>query len=125
MLTAIWEIFLQVAAEILIELGFGSVRELLRQRTRAHPAVAGIGVALLGGLAGVLTSVIWPTRILRPAAFPGTSLLVSPLVTGLVMDRYGQWRERGGVERSTLATFWGGALFAFSMALVRFVWVGA
>jgi hypothetical protein len=124
-LTALWEIFLQIVAEVLIEFGLGSIGESLRQRSRAHPAVAGMGAALLGGLAGVLTSLIWPTRILRPGPLPGMSLLVSPLITGLVMDRYGQWREGKGVGRSYVATFWGGVLFAFSMALVRLVWVGA
>jgi len=39
------------------------------------------------------------------------------------MEQYGQWREENGGERSFIATFWGGALFAFSMALVRFLWV--
>ena len=124
-LTAIWEVFLQIVAEMLIEFGLGSIDESLRQRRRAHPVVAGVGVALFGGLAGVLTSLVWPTRVFRPGPLPGTSLLVSPLITGLLMDRYGQWREGKGVGRSYVATFWGGALFAFSMALVRFVWVGA
>jgi len=40
------------------------------------------------------------------------------------MDRYGQWREDRGQSRSYIDTFWGGALFAFTMALVRFVWAG-
>src|SRR2546425_679999 len=93
--------------------------------TRGRPIVAGVGVVLLGGLAGVLTSLIWPARIVRPGPLPGASLFVSPVITGVVMDRYGQWREDHGVARSYVATFWGGALFAFSMALVRFSWVGA
>jgi hypothetical protein len=87
--------------------------------------LAGVGVAALGGLAGVLTSLIWPTRIFRPGPLPGVRLLVSPFITGVVMDRYGQWREDKGGQRSYVATFWGGALFAFTMALVRFVGVGA
>ncbi|MCI0567198.1 MAG: hypothetical protein L0Z52_03285 [Acidobacteria bacterium] len=124
-LTMLWEIFLQIVAEVLIEFGFSSIGESLRQRSRAHPVVAGIGVALLGGLAGALTSLIWPTRIFPSGPLRGASLLLSPLITGVVMDRYGQWREGSGVARSYVATFWGGALFAFSMALVRFVWVGA
>jgi hypothetical protein len=37
------------------------------------------------------------------------------------MDRWGEWRESRGTERSFVATFWGGALFAFAMALVRFL----
>jgi hypothetical protein len=123
--TALWEIFLQIVGEILIEFGFGSIGDAFRRRSRAHPIVAGLGVVLLGGLAGVLTSLIWPTRLFRPGPLPGASLLVSPLITGLVMDRYGQWRADHGGARSYVATFWGGALFAFSMALVRFVWVRA
>jgi hypothetical protein len=39
------------------------------------------------------------------------------------MDRYGEWLENRGGSRSHVATFWGGALFAFGMAFVRFVWV--
>jgi hypothetical protein len=124
-LTAIWEVLLQIGGEILIEFGFQSIGDSFRQRTRSHPVIAGAGAALMGGLAGVLTSLSWPTRILQPGPFRGVSLLVSPVITGLIMDRYGQWREDRGAGRSFLATFWGGALFAFTMALVRFVWVGA
>jgi hypothetical protein len=98
--------------------------ESMRGRNRAHPVLAGVGVVLLGGLAGVLTSWMWPARIFQPGPLRGASLLFSPLFTGAVMEYYGQWREDRGGLRSYVATFWGGALFAFSMALVRFVWVG-
>jgi hypothetical protein len=124
-LTALWEIVLQVSGELLIELGFEAVGEPFRRRSRAHPVLAGLGVALLGGAAGALTSLVWPARILQPGPVRGASLIVSPLFTGVVMERYGQWREDRGATRSYIATFWGGAIFAFSMALVRFVWVGA
>jgi len=86
--------------------------------------LAGIGIMVMGGLAGLITSFLLPSRILQPGPIRGASLFLSPLVTGMVMDRYGQWREDRGVERSFIATFWGGALFAFSMALVRFALVG-
>jgi len=124
LLTALWEIFLQVIAEILIEFGFASVGESFRHRSRAHPVLAGAGALLLGGVAGAIISLIWPTRIFQPGPVRGVSLFVSPLVTGVVMDRYGEWREGRGASRSYIATFWGGALFAFGMALVRLFWVG-
>ena len=124
-MTAIWEIFLQLVGEILVEFGFASVGESLRKRSRGHPLLASAGAILLGGLAGVIASLVWPARILQPGPVRGASLVLSPIVTGAVMDRYGQWREERGASRSYLATFWGGALFAFSMALVRFLWVGA
>lgn len=117
---AIWEIFLQITAESLVELGFESMGESLRRRRRAHPVIALVGAAMLGGIAGFVTSLVWPTRIFQPGPVPGASLLLSPLASGLIMDRYGRWR---GEKASYLATFWGGALFAFGMALMRFVWV--
>ena len=123
-MSALWEIFLQLAGELLIEGGFQAAGESVRNRSRAHPVVAAIGLVLMGAVAGVLTSLAWPTRILQPGPVRGLSLVVSPIVNGIVMDRYGQWRENRSGSRSYLATFWGGALFAFSMALVRFLWVG-
>jgi hypothetical protein len=62
-LTTLWEIFLQIVGEALIELGFGSIGESFRRRSRAHPVVAGVGVALLGGLTGVVASLIWPAPL--------------------------------------------------------------
>jgi hypothetical protein len=120
-LTAAWEVLSQIVVELLVELGFESMGESVRRRHRAHPVVALVGAAVMGGVAGLLTSLIWPTRFLQPGPLPGVSVIVSPLVTGLVMQQYGRWR---GPESSYLATFWGGACFAFGMALVRFVWVG-
>ena len=110
--------------ELLVEWGFKSVREPFREKSRAHPVVAGVGLLLLGALIGALTRFIRPTPIFHPGPLRGTSLLLSPLLTGALMDRYGDWVEGRGGARSYLSTFWGGALFAFGMALVRFVWIG-
>ena len=119
----IWEFLLQIFAQVLIEFGFGSMTESARQRSRSHPALAILGVLLLGGLAGAVTSLVVPTRIFPSSPMRGTSLLLSPLAAGATMSVYGRWKERRGSERSFLASFWGGALFAFSMALVRLIWV--
>ena len=120
---ALWEICLPVGGEILIDLGITSTSESFQQRSRAHPVLAGIGVLLLGGISGAMTRLVLPAPIFPPGPVRGLSLLLSPLVTGVVMDRYGAWRDGRGAPRSFVATFWGGALFGFGMALVRFVWV--
>ena len=36
----------------------------------------------------------------------------------------GKWRRRLGGRPTYLATFWGGALFAFAAALVRWLTIG-
>jgi len=42
-----------------------------------------------------------PTRrIVQRGPIPGLSLIVSPIVTGLVMERWGEWRESRGNQRS-------------------------
>jgi hypothetical protein len=96
----------------------------LRRHTRVHPVIAGIGIAMWGALAGAVVSLAWPARILPPVVVRGASLVLSPLISGAVMHQYGQCRDRQRESRSHLATFWGGALFAFSMAVVRFMWLG-
>ena len=106
---------------MLLESGYYATKESFRRRTRAHPVVAAIGVVLMGALAGLLSWWILPGRIVQRGPIPGLSLVISPIVSGLVMDRWGDWRESRGAERSFVATFWGGALFAFAMALVRFL----
>jgi hypothetical protein len=49
------------------------------------------------------------------------SLVLAPLATGLVMHLYGRWRRGRGHDTTYLATFWGGSLLAFAMALTRFL----
>jgi len=54
----------------------------------------------------------------------GVSLILAPLGTGAAMHAFGVWRRRRGAPASRLATFWGGALFAFAMAFTRWLFLG-
>jgi len=82
-----------------------------------------IAMIVGGGVLGALTVAIAPERLFSLISIRGTSLVLSPLITGLLMQWYGSWRKSRGMEYSYFATFWGGALFAFSMAAVRFLLV--
>jgi hypothetical protein len=84
----------------------------------------GLGLIALGGIAAGLVTWLLPTRLLGAPAIPGASLVVSPLLNGVLMHYYGVWqRERGG-HASFAATFWGGAAFALGFAVVRFLMLG-
>ena len=111
------EIVLQLFAELALELGF----QPFRKRGDSHPVVIGIGLVLLGVAAGGLTVLILPRPVIPPLPIRGLSLLLSPLATGVLMERYGEWREERTGKRTYMATFWGGALFAFAMAATRLV----
>lgn len=87
--------------------------------------LAGLGLLAIGGVAGGLTTWVLPTHLLGTPLVPGASLVISPLLNGMLMHYYGSWHARRRHARSLTATFWGGALFAFGFALVRFLTVSA
>jgi hypothetical protein len=113
----------QIVFEIAAEFGRQSVRQSIRTERSANPVLAGIGHLLLGGVAGGLSLLIFGSRLTDYRLFPGVSLLASPLCTGLAMYWLGElWRDRGH-DLPTLFTFRAVALFAFGMALVRFLYI--
>jgi hypothetical protein len=86
----------------------------------ANPWLSALVYVILGEMIGFASVLTLPQRFI-PAISPisGISLLLAPLAAGLLMHAYGSWRTRQAKDHSWLATFWGGALFAFSIALVR------
>jgi hypothetical protein len=120
LLSAVWEGLFQFGGELVIEVAGRVFGAPFERRDRAHPILAGIGVVLLGGLVGLLVSLVFPERLITVGRVPGASLVLSPLFNALAMEYYGRWRESRGRSRSYLATFWGGGLFALGMASVRF-----
>ena len=118
------EAFFQFLAEILLELGFEAIVHSIRRRRSANPPLAAVGLLIIGAAAGFLSCWVLPNPLLRHLPyFPHISLLLAPLATGAAMHAFGSWRRRQGGDPSLLATFWGGALFAFAMGLVRSICV--
>jgi hypothetical protein len=124
----IGELVLELAFQLLVEFvllaGLTPIHHALTRRRRSNPVLAAIGLVMLGGLIGLFVAQLLPERLLPALPLPGTSLVLSPLCAGLVMKAFGDWRKRRGGDPSVLATFPGGALFAFSFALVRWLMVG-
>lgn len=118
------ELIVEVVAEIVLAFGWEGLAHAMRRRQNVNPVVAGLGYAIVGTLTGGLSILILPRRLLPAGGVKGASLVLTPLVTGLVMKTYGDFRRQRGHPTTGLATFWGGAIFAFSMALVRFLAYG-
>jgi hypothetical protein len=75
---------------------------------------------LVGVLIGAISTLIVGHRLTPVSPWPGVSLVLAPLGTGLVMRRLGDvWEERGK-SRPILFSFRAGAIFAFGLALARF-----
>jgi hypothetical protein len=114
------EVCFQGGAEALIE---GIARALgasFGRRDRHHPVAAAIGLLILGAALGGISVLVWPYRVVASGPLPGLSLILSPVINGLLADAIGSWRDHHDRPRTYLSTFWGGALFAFGMAGIRF-----
>jgi hypothetical protein len=117
---------------LLFAVGAGIVEELVNRvidysfsGRSANPWAAGAVYLCLGAVIGFATADLLPRRLFPvKSPFSGISLLLAPFGTGLLMQFYGSWRRRHTRSSSWLATFWGGALFAFSIAFVRWIAVG-
>lgn len=129
MIEAIFEVLLQVLIEVVWQvlfevvtsLGWESLAHSMSRERESDPVLAGIGLLILGVVAGLISLLVLRSRLAPHSVFPGISLILSPLATGLVMHQIGEyWRERGW-DRPRTFTFWGGATFAFGMALVRYI----
>ena len=119
------ELLIEICAQFAFEIGFETLSHSLRKGKKPNPILAYTGIAILGFLIGIATSLIFSERIVTQAPVKGLSLILSPILLGTLMHVFGNWRRQKGHKTSRLATFWGGALFAFSFALVRWVMVGS
>ena len=119
------EIVFPVCGELLFELGFESLACPFRDRNKSNPILAAIGFVVLGTLLGWTSTVSFPRRLIADPPLPGASLVLSPLVSGGVMQWLGVMQISRGKSPTRLATFWGGALLAFTFALTRFLLIRA
>jgi hypothetical protein len=118
----IFQALFEILGEALLELGFASFKEAYNRANR-NPVLASAGYLLLGGAFGAGSVWLFPHRLTRPGPFPGISIVLAPVVSGFAMHAFGMYRRAHGHETTNLATFYGGAAFAFGASLVRFIWL--
>ena len=118
----------ELLVEFLLEVAFGELAGLLSRlirrfrvtTRRGHPTVTTLVFTMVGVAFGFLTAWIFPHPLVHPSKFHGISLLISPVLTGLVMAWIGRaWRRRGR-DSVRIESFGYGFTFALAMTLVRF-----
>jgi len=120
MLEFLLQLFLEFLGQALLEVGWESAKQALG-RENHHPVVAALGFLVLGAVVGAAWVWIQPDRIAASSPLPGASLILAPLLVGASMHVFGSYRRAHGHNPTNLATFFGGASFAFAVAAVRFV----
>ena len=111
------EVILQLGFEFLARFGMPFVTTPFRRA--AHPLVAGLGYAALGGVAGGLSLWLLPALFIRSHALQVANALVTPLLCASVMSALGAWRRRHDRQTVLLDRFAYSFIFAFAMALLR------
>jgi hypothetical protein len=116
------EVLIPAVAEIAFEFLLHCLGEPFIRRESRIPAMAGIGYFLIGLMLGGLSLLVFPQSFVRSENFHGISLLITPVVVGLLMSTIGRWRLRQGKTLLRLDSFVYGFVFALPLALVRFVY---
>ncbi len=122
---------LELLAEAILEIGFSVIvaglHHLLRRfwitARRGNAGIAALILILIGAVFGLLTAVVFPHPLVPVSKLHGISLLVSPLITGLVMAAIGDGVQRRGRLPVRIESFAYGFAFAFAFSVVRIVTV--
>ncbi len=115
------EVFIELAAAGLLDSVFRGIARAFNAPWRESPARAAIRTALLGIMMGGLSLLVAPHPLVRPSRIRGVSLVVSPVITGLLLSLVGAALRRRGKAVVQIESFGYGFTFAFGMALVRFL----
>ena len=120
LLQFVGEIALQALFELIVELGFHSLADTFRRPRK--PALSTIGFALWGIAAGALSLWLFPTSYIQDPLFRRLNLIVTPVAVGFLMTLIGKIRVKNGENLLRIDRFGYAFVFAFAMALVRFMW---
>jgi hypothetical protein len=100
---------------------FASLLRLTLSEANPHWTI--LKFTLLGIGSGFLSLLLFPHPLVHPSKFHGISLLISPLVTGIVMGFVGRMIRRRGKTPVNIESFAYGFTFAFAFALIRLLMV--
>lgn len=126
----IFEILLEVLLQLIFEGGVAVASRAPRRFRFApflrnalsprNPPLTTMKFSVLGFLLGSLSVLIFPHPLVHPSRFHGISLLISPVITGLIMGLIGRTVRRRGNSPVRIESFTYGFTFAFAFALIRF-----
>ncbi|MGB8259027.1 MAG: hypothetical protein WCE75_01690 [Terracidiphilus sp.] len=115
------EFLAEIAAEVLCSAAMRAERRLLGDSVTVGKLALGAYLFIVGAGAGLLSALVIPHPLFLRTRLHGISVLMTPLLTGLVMAQIGRRLIRRGRRPTAIETFGYGLAFAFAMALVRFL----
>ena len=117
-----FELCLQILGEVFCEIGMRSWAEVFQRKQIQNPMLAGFGYFLFGSGVGGISLYFFASSLIHNSTFRIISLFLTPILAGLVMAAIGLLRHKKGQPLVRLDRFGYGFIFAFGMALVRFLY---
>ncbi|MGA3370926.1 MAG: hypothetical protein ABSC48_04105 [Terracidiphilus sp.] len=117
----LFEAVFEIACVGLASLLTRAISKLFKAISEVNPVATTFALGMLGALAGFLSVVAYPHPLVHPSRFHGVSVIASPLITGFVMFQLGRLLRNYGRRVMPIESFGYGFVFAFAMALVRFL----
>ncbi|MBI3870604.1 MAG: hypothetical protein HY299_18910 [Verrucomicrobia bacterium] len=113
------EFVLQLALEVLAEVGLRALGAPFQKAP--NPWLAGIGYSVFGAAAGGLSLWLVSSHLVKSQSLRVLNLILTPIAVGVLMAAIGTWRSHRAQRVLRIDRFACGYLFAFLLALTRFV----
>lgn len=117
-LQVFFELFIQLGAELLAEFGF---RKFRKRKRPLNPWWAAFGYLLAGSILGGISLIFFKHPMIESPILRIVNLIATPIAAGFFMSFIGSIRQKKNQEIIRLDTFSYGFIFAFGMALIRFL----
>jgi LytS/YehU family sensor histidine kinase len=117
------EVILQVLLEAVGSLFVRIIGNAFDGVGSESPILAAVGYLALGLVAGLASLFFLPHHLGHPSRFHGISLLISPLITGLIMSQVGAFLRRKDRTTVRIESFLYGFTFALGIAIIRLAFV--
>jgi hypothetical protein len=121
LLQVLFEFFLEIAGEAIMDFAVRGIARFFEAPDFRNPWVATVVYISLGVLTGGLSLIFFPHPIIHPSRIHGISLVISPVLAGLIMSLIGSALRKRDKEAIQLESFRYGFAFALGMAAMRFL----
>ncbi len=109
----------EIVTEFVLAVGWLTVSSPFRKEREMPVPLGALGIVVVAGFFSWVFDALFPGPIFKSSPIPGISMVIAPIAVGGLTYLTGRWLKDKGHPSSHLMTYWGGALFAFTVSASR------
>ena len=117
------EVLVEFIGDALAAFALRAFRRFVGESIPVGTVLAAFGYLVIGFAYGAASVILLPHPLFHPTRIHGASLLISPIITGLIMAQIGLVRRRNEKDVVRVESFGYGFTLAFGAAIIRFLFV--